>query len=65
MRTPGGGQSIRMVRRAMPTTAKYNDRHAGRDGCLYADSAVFDDDAVLAPSTEPAARDRPGADRGR
>jgi len=36
----------------MPTTAKSDDRHFGRDGSLYAHRAVFDDDAVPAPGAE-------------
>src|SRR5271169_4082424 len=36
----------------MATAAKSDDRHAGRDGSLYADAAVFDDDAVLARRIE-------------
>src|SRR5215831_21424701 len=41
-----------MVGCAMPTTAKSDDRHFGRDGSLYAHRAVFDDDAVPAPGAE-------------
>ena len=41
-----------MVGGAVPTAAKSDDRHAGRDGSLDADRAVFDHDAVLARRVE-------------
>ena len=41
-----------MVHWAMATAAKSDDGHAGGDGSLYANGAVFDDDAMLARRIE-------------
>ena len=41
-----------MIGWAVTTAAKSNDWHAGRDGSLDADRAVFDHDAVLARRIE-------------
>jgi hypothetical protein len=41
-----------MVDWAMTPAAKPDNRHAGRDGSLHADRAVFDHDAALARRVE-------------
>ena len=41
-----------MVGGAVTTAAKSDDRHAGGDGSLDTDRAVFDHDAVLARRIE-------------